>query len=39
MGLELVDPGLVTIPEWRPEPGEPWIGQMTPPYGTVARKL
>jgi hypothetical protein len=37
-GLELVEPGLVTVPEWRPEPGEPGIGQFIPLYGAVARK-
>ena len=37
-GLELVDPGLVTVPEWRPEPGGPGTGQMIPLYGGVARK-
>ena len=37
-GLELVEPGLVTVPEWRPEPGEPGIGQLIPLYGAVARK-
>jgi O-methyltransferase involved in polyketide biosynthesis len=37
-GLELVEPGLVTVPEWRPEPGEPTPGQLIPLYGAVARK-
>jgi hypothetical protein len=37
-GLELVDPGLATVPEWRPEPDEPGIGQAIPLYGAVARK-
>ena len=37
-GLELVEPGLVTVPEWRPEPGEPAPGQLIPLYGVVARK-
>ncbi len=37
-GLELVEPGLVTVPEWRPEPGEPGTGQMIPLYAAVARK-
>jgi O-methyltransferase involved in polyketide biosynthesis len=37
-GLELVEPGLVTVPEWRPEPGGPPPGQLIPLYGVVARK-
>jgi hypothetical protein len=37
-GLELVEPGLVTVPEWRPEPGEPAAGQLIPLYAVVARK-
>jgi hypothetical protein len=37
-GLELVEPGLVTVPEWRPEPGDPAPGQLIPLYGAVARK-
>jgi S-adenosyl methyltransferase len=37
-GLELVKPGLVTVPQWRPEPGDPARGQLIPLYGAVARK-
>jgi len=37
-GLELVAPGLVTIPEWRPDPDDPPPGQVIPVYGAVARK-
>jgi len=37
-GLELVEPGLVTVPEWRPEASEPAPGQQIPMYGVVARK-
>jgi O-methyltransferase involved in polyketide biosynthesis len=37
-GLELVEPGLVTLPEWRPEPGGLTHGQLIPLYGAVARK-
>jgi hypothetical protein len=37
-GLEPVDPGLVTVPEWRPEPDEPGIGQAIPLYGAVAAR-
>ena len=41
-GLELVDPGVVWVSEWRPEPGEPDPTAGDPPrsmtYGGVARK-
>jgi SAM-dependent methyltransferase len=37
-GLELTDPGLVTVPEWRPEPGDPVHGDPVPLYAAVARK-
>ncbi len=37
-GLDLVEPGLVTVPEWRPEPGETVPAQLIPLYGVVARK-
>jgi S-adenosyl methyltransferase len=37
-GLELVEPGLVTVPEWRPQAGEPAPDQLIPLYGVVARK-
>jgi O-methyltransferase involved in polyketide biosynthesis len=37
-GLELVEPGLVTVPEWRPEAGARRQAQVIPLYGVVARK-
>ena len=37
-GLELVEPGLVTVPEWRPEQGAPAPAELIPLYGAVARK-
>jgi hypothetical protein len=37
-GLELVEPGLVTVPEWRPEAGARRPAQVIPLYGVVARK-
>jgi len=37
-GLELVEPGLVTVPEWRPEEGDPVAPAPIPLYGAVARK-
>jgi len=37
-GLDLVEPGLVTIPEWRPEPGEAVPDEVIPLYAAVARK-
>jgi hypothetical protein len=37
-GLGLVEPGLVTVPEWRPEPGSPAPDELIPLYGAVARK-
>ena len=37
-GLELVEPGLVTVPEWRPEAGERPLAQQIPLYAAVARK-
>ncbi len=37
-GLEPVEPGLVTVPQWRPEEGEPVPGQVIPLYALVARK-
>ena len=36
--LELVEPGLVTVPEWRPDPGEPASVPLIPLYAAVARK-
>ncbi|GEC04176.1 hypothetical protein SSP24_18310 [Streptomyces spinoverrucosus] len=40
-GLELVEPGVVVVPEWHPELGEPVPGQddgVIPGYGAVGRK-
>ena len=37
-GLDLVEPGLVTVPEWRPDAGDPVPGQLIPLYGVVASK-
>ncbi len=37
-GLELVEPGLVTVPEWRPDAGEPAPAEPIPLYAVVARK-
>jgi hypothetical protein len=37
-GLELVEPGVVTVPEWRPDASKPAPGQPIPMYGAVARK-
>jgi O-methyltransferase involved in polyketide biosynthesis len=37
-GLELVEPGLVTVPEWRPDQGEPVPSEPIPLYAVVARK-
>jgi hypothetical protein len=37
-GLELVDPGLVTVPEWRPDPDQTVPEQLIPLYAAVARK-
>jgi S-adenosyl methyltransferase len=37
-GLELAEPGLVTVPEWRPDPGDPAPGELIPLYAAVARK-
>ena len=37
-GLELVEPGLVTVPEWRPDPGGPASWPLIPLYAAVARK-
>jgi hypothetical protein len=37
-GLELVEPGLVTVPEWRPDEGEPVPLEPIPLYAVVARK-
>jgi len=39
-GLDLVEPGLVWLPQWRPEPGVPMPANVTEAYyyGMVARK-
>jgi hypothetical protein len=37
-GLDLVEPGLVPVSEWRPSPAEPGSGHAAPVYGMVARK-
>jgi S-adenosyl methyltransferase len=37
-GLELVEPGLVTVPEWRPEADARRAAQVIPLYAVVARK-
>jgi S-adenosyl methyltransferase len=37
-GLELVDPGLVALPDWRPELGPAQEGGQSYAYGGVARK-
>jgi hypothetical protein len=36
--LDLIEPGLVTVPEWRPEPDEPLPDTVVPLYAAVARK-
>ena len=37
-GLDLVEPGIVTVTEWRPGPGDPEFGMPMPLYGAVALK-
>ena len=37
-GLELVPPGLVTLPEWRPDAGDDAPQAPIPLYGVVARR-
>jgi hypothetical protein len=37
-GLALVEPGLVTVPQWRPDADEPTPAQAIPLYAVVARK-
>jgi S-adenosyl methyltransferase len=37
-GLDLVDPGLVAVDEWRPTPGGPPLDQPAPVYAVLARK-
>ncbi|WP_221477830.1 SAM-dependent methyltransferase [Paractinoplanes abujensis] len=37
-GLELLEPGVVTCTQWRPEPGDPAAGTEVYQFGGVARK-
>ena len=40
-GLDLIDPGVVSLPQWRPDPSDVGARRATPPvsvYGGVARK-
>jgi hypothetical protein len=37
-GLDLVEPGLVPVTEWRPAPDEPCFDHPVPVYGVVGRK-
>jgi hypothetical protein len=37
-GLDLVEPGLVTVPEWWPAPDEKVPAEVIPLYAVVARK-
>ncbi len=37
-GLDLIEPGLVTVPEWRPDQDEPVPAEPIPLYAVVARK-
>ena len=37
-GLDLVEPGLVAVPEWRPDPDTPAPARPTPLLAAVARK-
>jgi hypothetical protein len=37
-GLELVDPGIVEVHQWRPAPGDPEFPDGVPLLGAVARK-
>jgi hypothetical protein len=36
-GLELVEPGVVVVTKWHPEPGDTTVGLRLPHYGAVAR--
>jgi hypothetical protein len=38
VGLDLVEPGLVPVNEWRPAPGEARAGRPVPVYAVLARK-
>jgi len=37
-GLEIIEPGLVAMSEWRPDPGEPPPSMLSPAHCAVARK-
>jgi hypothetical protein len=37
-GLEIIEPGLVAMSEWRPDPGEPPPSVLSPAHCAVARK-
>ena len=37
-GLDLVEPGVVLLPEWRPDPNDIQFGMPMPLYGGIARK-
>ncbi|WP_214416151.1 SAM-dependent methyltransferase [Sphaerisporangium fuscum] len=37
-GLELLEPGMVSLPRWRPEPGTSYRGRQVFQYGAVGRK-
>lgn len=37
-GLELIDPGVVLVDQWHPDPGSPPPDRVVPFYGAVARK-
>jgi hypothetical protein len=37
-GLELIDPGIVEVHQWRPAPGDPDYPEGMPLFGAVARK-
>ncbi|MCF6471316.1 SAM-dependent methyltransferase [Nonomuraea sp. MG754425] len=37
-GMELVEPGLVSLPKWRPEPGTSFTDREVFQYGVVGRK-
>ncbi|MFD1540695.1 SAM-dependent methyltransferase [Nonomuraea guangzhouensis] len=37
-GMDLVEPGMVSLPKWRPEPTTQYAGQEVSQYGAVGRK-
>ena len=37
-GLDLVEPGIVTVPDWRPDPADPRVAMPMPLYGAVPRR-